>query len=309
MKKLVLIFAIFLACMQVGSAQQDTHYTGYMFNSLVINPAYTGSRSVSSAMAYYRHQWADISTAPRDISISYHQPFATNSGIGGFIENDKIGVHNRLRAFITYAYRLRIGSNVRLSLGLQGGILRYGSKFSDVANLQDANDVIFQQDQAKYLPNFGVGIFCYTNQGYIGLSVPHLLNNRIYDYNSPGTVDRLSQEERHFFLTGGTVLSLNSDFKIRPTAIVKVVPLGQTPVSVDLSLATIFGDKFLFGLAHRFKDSFSAFTEYQINQKLRIGYAYDYPLKQISHIVGSHELFIGYEFGFEDERIVTPRYF
>lgn len=312
MKKLCLALLGILMAMPALLGQQDTHYTGYMFNSLVINPAYAGNRGVTSATAYYRHQWANIPSAPRDFSASIHGTFQKNNGVGLFIENDKLGVHNRLRAFASYAYKLRFGDKAVLSLGLQAGILAYNSKFSDVDNLQDPSDPIYSVNRSRVLPNFGLGLFFSTPKGYIGLSIPHLLNNKIHDFanDTPG-IDVASREERHYFLSGGTVITINEStgFRLRPTFMLKMAPLEQAPVSIDFSLAFIFSDTWLVGAAYRLTDSFSGFAQYTVNRNVAIGYAYDYPLHNLGTIAGSHEVFVNFEFGFEDERIVTPRFF
>ncbi len=303
MKKILTILTILFTWTQVSNAQQDTHYTGYMFNNLVINPAYAGSRGHLSALAYYRHQWANIPTAPRDISISVHSPFRKKVGLGIYIENDRIGVHNRLSAFASYSYRFDF-LNGELSAGLQGGILNYTSNLNDVENLPDIGDAVFANRQNRLLPNFGFGLLYFTQKSYIGFSVPHLLNN-----NSE-FVETEEFQRRHYFLGAGTVLPLNTtDFKLRPTILIKSIP-AEAPISIDLSLSFIFKNTFLAGLAHRFGDSFSIFTEFYFNEKLRAGYAYDFPLKKVATAVGSHEFFIGYDFiPQDDEKIISPRFF
>ena len=41
-----------------------------------------------------------------------------------------------------------------------------------------------------------------------------------------------------------------------------------------------------------------------------IGYAYEYTLTKIGNYNrGSHEIILGYDFGFEKKRVITPRYF
>ena len=311
MKKIfILIFLVFSTFSAILS-QQDTHYTGYMFNSLIINPAYAGSRDATSFTAYYRHQWADISAAPRDFSISAHMPYNSNVGLGAYIESDWIGVHNRLSFFGCYSYKIQLNNNAQLSGGLQGGILRQSSNFSDItSSLPTQDDIVFNEDQVRYMPNFGFGLFYYTSQGYIGLSVPHLLNNKIIKDAPVDPEVQLSKQLRHIFISGGTVVPVNDLIKVRPTAILKAGTLGKAPISFDLSLALIYNNQILAGLAHRFTDSISFFGEYQINSNLRAGYAYDYPLKAISNIAGSHEIFVGYDMNPKDNtKIVTPRFF
>ena len=63
---LVLIIAILMG-MDVYS-QQDPHYTQYMYNMNVINPAYAGSKENLSLGLLYRKQWVEIEGAPTTIT-------------------------------------------------------------------------------------------------------------------------------------------------------------------------------------------------------------------------------------------------
>ncbi|HEY0896928.1 MAG TPA: type IX secretion system membrane protein PorP/SprF, partial [Sphingobacteriaceae bacterium] len=50
--------------------------------------------------------------------------------------------------------------------------------------------------------------------------------------------------------------------------------------------------------------------EAQVSPQIRIGYAFDRSItKLINYNSGSHEIMLRYEFGFEKDRILAPRYF
>src|SRR5690242_20323461 len=75
-------------------AQQKPLYTQYMFNELVINPAFAGSDNAPSVTFLNRNQWTSIEGAPITQTLSGHTLFGTsNMGAGLSIINDKIGVH------------------------------------------------------------------------------------------------------------------------------------------------------------------------------------------------------------------------
>ena len=59
-KKSALICFALLASTFYAVAQQDAQYSQYMFNSLVINPAYAGSKEVTNANVLYRTQWVGL---------------------------------------------------------------------------------------------------------------------------------------------------------------------------------------------------------------------------------------------------------
>ena len=67
-----------------------------------------------------------------------------------------------------------------------------------------------------------------------------------------------------------------------------------------------------FGLSYRTGDSFVPIVEINPTEQLRIGYAYDYTYNLKKNGLsngGTHEVFLRYEFGKTDKKIVTPRYF
>lgn len=295
----LLTVVISLFSLQVD-AQQDAQYTGYMHNQLVINPAYAGARGVNSALAYYRHQWAHISSAPRTLAVSLHGPIAQKKmGIGVQIESDWIGIHNRLSAFVSYAYKIQVANNGVLSFGIQGGILNYSSDFTKLT-VRDGFDPTFTQDTNTLRPNFGAGVYYNTQNFYLGASVPHLINQEISE--------RDARQTRHYFFTGGFVVPLGDNVQLKPAAIVKYIP-NEAPISADITANFILFDKLWIGGAYRFEDAVSALLMYQFNQKFRMGYSYDYTLSEIQNIQGTHDVFLGYEWGFDNDKVISPRYF
>ncbi len=63
------------------SAQQEPQYTHYMYNTLVVNPAYAGARDALSITGLGRFQWAGLAGAPMSQTVQLHSPiFAGFSG-------------------------------------------------------------------------------------------------------------------------------------------------------------------------------------------------------------------------------------
>jgi hypothetical protein len=91
MKKILLTaLLLFLTSINVN-AQQSPHYTQYMYNMNIINPAYAGSKENLSFGLLYRKQWLDIEDAPTTFSLSGSAPVGKNVGIGLSIISDRIG--------------------------------------------------------------------------------------------------------------------------------------------------------------------------------------------------------------------------
>ena len=91
MKKLYLVALVVIASLGDLHAQQDPHYTQYMYNMNVINPAYAGSKENLSIGMLYRKQWVDIEDAPTTFTLSGHSPVGKNVGLGLSVISDKIG--------------------------------------------------------------------------------------------------------------------------------------------------------------------------------------------------------------------------
>src|SRR5687768_7415267 len=80
-------------------AQQRVQFTQYMFNGLVINPAYAGADEALSMTFIQRSQWAGVDNAPETQTLSAHTLFGKRRiGLGLTLINDKIGVHKSLNA-------------------------------------------------------------------------------------------------------------------------------------------------------------------------------------------------------------------
>ncbi|MCB0515727.1 MAG: type IX secretion system membrane protein PorP/SprF [Chitinophagales bacterium] len=309
------IFPAFIVCLilfQDIKAQQDAQYTQYMFNGLVLNPAYAGSRDALSATAIGRTQWVgqQIEGAPRTASLSVHSPVGKHVGLGLWGQIDEIGPHNKIDVFGSYAYTLNFDGGLRLALGIQAGIQSYNSEYTKVETT--VYDPRLSEDFNKILPNFGAGAYLYNTKFYLGLSVPHLLNNEIQP-NSTGGADtlnnKLAHQYRHYFLTGGLILALSESIDFRPSFLLKYVP-SVAPLSADFNVSFLLKKVLWLGASYRNFDSVDFLVEIQATPQLRIGYAYDYTLSKLQNVnTGSHEVMIGLDIDKGNQKIVTPRYF
>jgi type IX secretion system PorP/SprF family membrane protein len=114
-------------------AQQKMQFTQYMFNGLVINPAYAGADEALSLTFIHRSQWAGVENAPQTQTLSAHTLFKRKHfGLGLTIVNDKIGVHKNLSILSNYAYHLRTGKKSALSFGLQAGMNNQKSDYTSL---------------------------------------------------------------------------------------------------------------------------------------------------------------------------------
>lgn len=291
-----------------SKAQQDAMYTQYMFNSLAINPAYAGSRNVISSTLLYRNQWTGIDGAPETTTFTIDAPISDNRiGLGLQIFNDQLGISKTTGAVISSAYRIRM-DKATLSFGLQGGISSFRSNFTSVNNVDGSGiDPAFTENVNATQFNFGTGVYYNSDKFFVGVSVPTLVPNRI-SKNSTANTNNPSRQEMHLFITSGYVFDLNEDFKFKPSFLVKAV--RGAPIEGDLN-ATIWIKEFLgIGAQYRTNADVSGLLEVQVSQQLRFGYAYDHSVTNLRNFnSGSHEVMLRYEFGFEKDKVVSPRFF
>lgn len=289
-------------------AQQDAQYTQYMFNGQTFNPAYSGSRGKLSMAAVYRNQWLNTAAAPQTYSLGIHALLGNNHGIGLYAENDQIGVHKRLSAYLSYAFHIGFSESLKLSIGLQGGMLQYKSDWLD-SPPKDLTDLVFLENESYLAPNFGVGLYLYSPNFYVGFSAPHLLDSSL-----DNSIEALSKYERQYVMTAGVVIPIGEMIKLKPSVLVRSIPsvaFGNTQADVNLSL--FYNNALMIGLGYRTSKAIAGLLHYQFKNGLRLGYAYDYSLNELAdYHSGSHEVMIGFDIssaGDKLEKVLHPRFF
>lgn len=307
MKKLYFIALVALLAITDVSAQQDPHYTQYMYNMSVINPAYAGSKENLAGGLLYRKQWVEIEDAPTTGTFFIHSPVGRNVGLGLSAISDKIGPVEENNVYGDFSYTLNLGGERRLAFGLKAGATFHSvGLFSQIGNgnVPDPNDPAFQENSNRTFLNLGSGLFYYTNKYYVAFSVPNMLKGKYLDYNGR----QFGTETLHYFLTGGYVFDLNPNVKFKPSAMIKSA--FNTPTSVDLSANFMFNDKFEVGGTYRLEDSFGAMVNYAITPNIRLGYAYDHIVSDLDITTpSSHEVILLFNLNFPKKVSQSPRYF
>lgn len=305
MKKIILAAAALLT-LASARAQQDPHYTQYMYNMSVINPAYAGSKEHLSGGILYRKQWVEIQDSPSTGTFFIHSPVGKNVGLGLSVISDKIGPVEENNVFADFSYTLNLGGEHRLAFGMKGG-----ATFSKVGlldevfyNVPDPGDDAFAENTSNTFLNLGAGLYYYTDKYYLAFSVPNMLKSTHLDFNGR----KFGTEELHWFLTGGYVFDLSANTKLKPFAMVKTA-VGA-PVSVDASLNALFFEKFEIGATYRLDDSFGGMVGYQITPGLKLGYAYDHIVSDLNvDTPSSHEFILLFDLNFPKKVSRSPRYF
>ncbi len=314
LNKIILTLIVIVSMTVLGSAQQESHFTQFMYNKLTLNPAYAGVRGIPSLTALYRKQWAGFDGAPVSKLVSLDAPiFGDKVGFGLTIANRSIGIMNDWSGTMAYSYHVKISDKSSFRVGMQGGMKFQGIDFADpgVFIQQSGDQSIMEDETAKdYFINFGAGMYYTYDQFYVGVSVPNFLPSEI-GFTNPDALE-IAKSSQHYYLMTGAMIPMSEKLNLKPALLAKYVK--NAPFDMDLNLSLVYDLRMTFGMSYRLGgtgsgDSVDLLAMYQANQ-IGIGIAYDYSLSEINdHSNGSFEVLVRYDFVKEREDMANPRFF
>lgn len=296
---------LILSGFQQTYAQQDPQYTQYMYNTSMINPAYTGSRGVLSVFGLYRTQWVGLDGAPKTANISVSSPLGESGlGIGASFTNDRIGAMDENTFSVDLSYAIDLNHEYKLAFGLKGTANLLNVDYTKLQIYNGTDPTVQNNIDNKFTPNIGAGLYLYSEKSYLGFSVPNFLTTDRYNDNDITTM----RQKMHYYLMGGYVFEFNPSLKFKPAFLAKAIE--GAPLQVDLTANFLIIDKFTVGAAYRWDASVSGLVGFQINEGLFIGYTYDAETSKLARYnSGSHEIFLRFDLFNRYTRINTPRFF
>ena len=225
--------------------------------------------------------------------FSMHAAFVDSKvGVGILLSNDRIGIHNDLGLYGSFAYRITTSAGV-LSAGLQGGFNNINTNF-DLLNLKDDADDLLQGKVTALNPNFGAGLYFTStnNRSFAGLSVPYILNSKFVDVES---VLSEARRFRYYYLYGGTTFRAGPNIMFKPSLLLRFQE--GAPLSFDVTLGVVFYEVMKIGATYRLEDNLTFLVDMELIEPLHIGYAYEYTLSEIrNYSSGTHEIMINFRF-------------
>jgi type IX secretion system PorP/SprF family membrane protein len=316
--KTVKYIIVLLLITSYSYSQQNSPYSHYIFNQLIINPAYAGTKQLVNINASYSIQWAGFSGSPSTQTISAEGPLSQSMGLGLHFINDRAGAQNQQGLFGSYSYILKFDEQWRLSMGLAVGVSNFtldGTKLITEA-AEDPSIPTTKVNSVRF--DSKVGLFLYSNRFYAGFSVTDLLSDVIKSKDT-----RVAKQVRHYYLTSGYVFDAGKNLKIKPSFLFRED--FSAPATVDINLFFLIKERFWLGSSVRFganifkntqldntlkySNAVIVMTEWNITKSLRLGYAYTLSLGALKNYSG-HEIELGYTFPKKAEtKMRTPRFF
>lgn len=288
-------------------AQLDPQFSQFMFNRLAVNPAYAGAANGALLTAIYRNQWVGLPGNPQSFQFSGHTPFWNNrAGAGLLVSHDRLSPLYTTDIVGSYAQRINLGGNHHLAMGLSVGWRHQNLNQDEIRTANSGvPDPAFTNLGSANQVDFGFGLFYHNEKLYVGVSAAHLTEPKLTLTDSNGTT--LSRQYR---LLAGYDISLSQDVVLSPAAQFRIDE--QTlQWQVDVNMNLMLYDRFWLGASYRHEDAVALLVGFHVIPRLRIGYAFDVPLNDLSggHN-GTHEVMASMRIGkVRRQAFKTPRYF
>jgi len=305
MRKLIIISASLLMILQVVVGQNTKHYTPvnmYMMNTLLINPGYAGTKEAMSGSLMYGNNWAGMPGAGTLMAMSFDSPINWLKGrvaLGGLATSSTYGLNTNTNVYGYYNYRIPIGQG-KLGLGLRGGVNNYSRRLTK-ADFREPNDPV-QLDESRWFPNFGLGIFWFTADYYVGLSIPDFFfppsGSNAFDHDVANY---------NYTIVGGYIFTASDNFRIKPSALVTYTQNSPLVYQATLNFI-LLNDMLWLGASYK-PNGIVGLVEFQFQKWLRLGYAYEFPTGDlVGFTSGSHEILLRLVYN-KKLKVVSPGYF
>ena len=335
MKEKIFIIVASLTLCITAQSQQKPHYTQYVLNQYIINPAITGIENYVDVKMSARDQWVGLSGAPKTGYLTIHAPLGKKDyrtsatsyeipgqnprgkyywenytaaephhGVGLSIINDKTGSYNRFTSTLSYAYHIGLSPTTNLSAGFAAGI----SKVSIDRTMHDFNGSGDPIDPAtgsaisgelfKVRPDLSAGLYLYSRDFFIGLAAQQVIPQKL-QFVDDAAFETTGKLVPHVFLNAGYRFLLTEDINAVPSIMVKYISnSSKSNFQPEANLKLQYRDLMWVGGSYRYENGYAAMVGLNISNTFNMGYAYDFTTTNLNTVSrGTHELMIGFLIG------------
>lgn len=328
----MLLFVGVVNCLfsAISFGQQRPHYTQYILNNYIINPAVAGIENYTDVKISHRAQWVGLQGAPVTTYLTIQGPFKKSDyqretatgfhasgenprgraywqeytraephqGIGFTMINDRTGPLNRFAAYGTYSYHTGISARTSLAAGISAGVqnMTLNASKLDFGTQSPIDPAVAGSGYLNRLrPDINAGLWLYSADYFIGLAAQQIVPSKL---KFASDTVRLAGGRLipHLFMSAGYRMFLSDDVSFLPSTLIKyVTPL---PVGFDINAKVQYRDLLWLGGSYRHNDGFAAMLGINVSNTFNVGYSYDLTTSRLNTVSrGTHEIVIGFLLG------------
>jgi len=312
--KYIYNFLALICCLKLIA--QDPQFTQFYASPLYLNPAFTGLTYEHRFALNYRNQWPGVSTAYTTYMASYDYNVSNiNSGIGGYVLQDRAGSSNLVTTqyAVNYAYRIKVNKFSEARGGISIGMSQLKIDNSHLIFNDQLNPNVVPTNTAgsvqgiNYLDMGVGGLFNSTNY-WFGISAKHINepNNSLVGDITPIPVSLSVHGGYRYIITArGSGKTKLEEFVSASVNYRREQRYDQLDIG-----AYYFKSILNFGLWYRGlplkhykpgypnRESVAILIGLEVPDKnLRIGYSYDITVSHLGlrNTLGAHEVSLVYE--------------
>ncbi len=333
--KRVLSISIFSMMCLASLAQQKPHYTQYVLNQYIINPAVSGIENYVDVKLRARDQWVGLSGSPKTSYLTIHAPIGKKDyrtsatsysipgenprgkyywenytaaephhGIGLSVINDKTGSYNRFTSTLSYAYHIGLNPTTNLSAGFAAGISKVSldktmHDFSGTGDpIDPATGSSISGELFKIKPDLSAGLYLYSRDYFVGLAAQQVIPQKL-QFVDDAAFETTGKLIPHIFFNAGYRFLLTDDINAIPSIMVKYINgSSKNDFQPEANLKLQYRDLLWVGGSYRYQDGYAAMVGLNISNTFNMGYAYDFTTTNLNTVSrGTHELMIGFLLG------------
>ena len=332
--KRIFIFGLILVFSAKLIAQQRPHYTQYILNNYVLNPALSGIENYTDLKISNRDQWVGLNGAPKTSYLTIHKAFGKEDyktsatsfavpgqnprgasywenytasephhGVGMVLVNDRAGSFNRFSVSGTYAYHIGLNATTNFSAGFSGGVTvvsidRSKQDFTGTGSSNDPATYSVSNELNKVKPDLGAGVWLYSSNYFVGLSAQQIIPQKLIFVDDAAILQK-GKFIPHVFFTGGYRFLLGEDVNAIPSFMLKYINgSSKNSFQAEGNLKLQFRDLLWLGGSYRHEDGYAAMIGLNVKNTFNIGYAYDMTTTKLNTVSrGTHEIVIGFLLG------------
>jgi len=268
-------------------SQQLPVNSQYVYNPMVINPAFCGISESSSIILMNRSQWKGF-TEDEISTTSLSADYLLNKeqhGVGSMVYSDRTGAISLNGLDLMYSFKFPVFLDYNLSLGISANFYQY---IFDENMFETASyDPIISGEKHKKI-NFdsNFGFLLYDDFLFLGGSVVNMVQSDVLD--SQGNISVPNQLIRNYYFFGGySIFNDESKIGFEQSFLLKKTPF--TDFQYDINVKTIFNDIFWLGAGYRNNNEIVGLFGFKYN-RFSIIYSLDYNYGDIGSYSGpSHQ--------------------